>query len=509
MFRPSDTDSHENNSTDNTDSGGGMVFGFGSKKEDKKESNVQQNVARVSEKRDESNSESRTTEKSSSSRQVDNSASGVKELTGLGRDEDASFQQAGAKSKAAENAARVAHENADKAIKLLHISEESSKEVEELRKQHELRLQKLEELAAQDKDAKALKENYAAARQAAQQKAADYDKVREAARALNKELEEKNKQLKDQQNVVDRLSNQQQEAAQKKTTIITTVKDLNTGEPDAKEKAAKARSIAADKGDALQRLRNEVQAEEQRAADLEAQAKAARESARNKANQAAELEKDAQQHVATAERLEAAHKEMTDRVQVEQTKIQGAEQEAAKLAKERDAAEDRLSQLAAELEDINRRAEAKLEEANKKRAEYDEEKQALDGAAKQAVEASATLKDHAQVRETIVHEKEQLAERVEKTETKLVQDTEASKKALKEAEDAENLKKAKWAEAEAAGKAADQFASNKLSQVESALNKQMGGLMSEAKDIKEQSSSTKVDKKASATQDKTVTQQAK
>ncbi len=32
--------------------------------------------------------------------------------------QDASFQQAGAKSKAAENAARVAHENADKAIKL-------------------------------------------------------------------------------------------------------------------------------------------------------------------------------------------------------------------------------------------------------------------------------------------------------------------------------------------------------------------------------------------------------
>jgi chromosome segregation ATPase len=252
-----------------------------------------------------------------------------------------------------------------------------------------------------------------------------------------------------------------------------------------------------------------VQAEEQRAADLEAQARAARESARNKANQAAELEKDAQQHVATAERLEAAHKEMTDRVQVEQTKIQGAEQEAAKLAKERDAAEDRLSQLAAELEDINRRAEAKLEEANRKRAEYENDKASLDDAAKQAVEASATLKDHAQVRETIIHEKEQLAERVEKTETKLVQDTEASKQALKKAEEAEEAKKSKWAEAEAAGKAADQFASNKLSQVESALNKQMGGLMSEAKDIKEQSTSTTVDKKASATQDKTVTQQAK
>ncbi len=72
------------------------------------------------------------------------------------------------------------------------------------------------------------------------------------------------------------LQNQQEEAAKKKTTIITTVKDLNNGEPDAKEKAAKARTLATDKGDALKKLRTEVQAEEQRAADLEAQAKAAR-----------------------------------------------------------------------------------------------------------------------------------------------------------------------------------------------------------------------------------------
>jgi len=58
----------------------------------------------------------------------------------------------------------------------------------------------------QDKDAQAQKDNYAAARKAAQDMAADFDKVREAARALNKELEEKNKQLKDQQDLVARLA---------------------------------------------------------------------------------------------------------------------------------------------------------------------------------------------------------------------------------------------------------------------------------------------------------------
>jgi hypothetical protein len=62
------------------------------------------------------------------------------------------------------------------------------------------------ELKMQDKDAQAQKEQYAAARKAAEQKAADFDKVREAARALNKELEEKNHQLKDQQAVVTRLA---------------------------------------------------------------------------------------------------------------------------------------------------------------------------------------------------------------------------------------------------------------------------------------------------------------
>jgi hypothetical protein len=467
-----------------------MVFGLGRKKEEVKESTSIQ--------KEEHSSESHSVQKTSNRTEIDNSASGVKELTGMGTDEEASFEKARAKTKEAEQAAKLAQANADKAIRLLHASEESSKEVEELRKQHELKLQKLEELAAQDKEAKALKEDYAKARQAAQEKAAAFDKVREAARALNKELEEKNKQLKDQEALVARLGNQQEEAAKKKTTIITTVKDLNNGEPDAKEKAAKARSLATDKSDALKKLRTEVQAEEQRAADLEAQAKAARQSAQNKAAKAAELEKEEQDHVATAQRLEAAHKEVTDKVQVTQTKLKGAEEEAAKLAKDKDAAEDLLNKLAAELEDINKRANAKIDEAKAKRAEYDTDKGALDDAAKQAVEASAALKEHAQVRETLIHEKEKLEARVEKTETKLVQDTEASKQALKEAERAEEIKHQKWVEAEAAGKAADKFAHDKLSKVEDKLNSQMASLTTESKEILGQTSTTKVDQKSSA-----------
>ena len=110
------------------------------------------------------------------------------------------------KSKQAEDAAAVAHANADKAIKLLKVSEESSRQVDEFRKEHELRLKKLEELAAtvgpfflshsfesltskmhgftsfhlamQDKDAQRQKDDYAKARQAAQEKAAEFDKVR-------------------------------------------------------------------------------------------------------------------------------------------------------------------------------------------------------------------------------------------------------------------------------------------------------------------------------------------
>jgi len=48
-------------------------------------------------------------------------------------------------------------------------------------------------------------------------------------------------------------------------------------------------------------------------------------------------------------------------------------------------------------------------------------KAALEDAAKAAVEASATLKEHGAIRETLIHEKQNLEERVEMTETKLVQ----------------------------------------------------------------------------------------
>jgi len=62
-----------------------------------------------------------------------------------------------------------------------------------------------------------------------------------------------------------------------------------------------------------------------------------------------------------------------------------------------------------------------------------------------------------------------------------VQDTEASKQALKEAERAEQEKHAKWLEAEKAGQQADKFASDKLAKVESALNSQMASLTTESK----------------------------
>jgi hypothetical protein len=62
-----------------------------------------------------------------------------------------------------------------------------------------------------------------------------------------------------------------------------------------------------------------------------------------------------------------------------------------------------------------------------------------------------------------------------------VQDTEASKQALKEAELAEHEKHAKWLEAEKAGQQADKFAADKLAKVESALNSQMASLTTESK----------------------------
>lgn len=61
-------------------------------------------------------------------------------------------------------------------------------------------------LHLQDEEAKALKESYAKARQVAQNKAAEFDKVRDAARALNKELDDKARQLKEQEAEVARLA---------------------------------------------------------------------------------------------------------------------------------------------------------------------------------------------------------------------------------------------------------------------------------------------------------------
>ena len=63
--------------------------------------------------------------------------------------QEASFEKARQKTKEAEQAARIAQANADKAIKLLHASEESSRLVDEFRKEREMKLRKLEELAAQ------------------------------------------------------------------------------------------------------------------------------------------------------------------------------------------------------------------------------------------------------------------------------------------------------------------------------------------------------------------------
>ena len=58
----------------------------------------------------------------------------------------------------------------------------------------------------QEAEAKRLKDDYAKARKIAEQKAADFDKVREAARGLNKELEDKANMLKIQEAQVAKLA---------------------------------------------------------------------------------------------------------------------------------------------------------------------------------------------------------------------------------------------------------------------------------------------------------------
>ena len=57
------------------------------------------------------------------------------------------FDKARAKTAEAEQAARLAHANAEEAIKLLQASEQTSKEIEDYRKQYELQQQKLSDLS--------------------------------------------------------------------------------------------------------------------------------------------------------------------------------------------------------------------------------------------------------------------------------------------------------------------------------------------------------------------------
>ena len=63
--------------------------------------------------------------------------------------QDASLEKAGVRSRQAEDAAALARAHAAKATKLLHASEASSRQVDETCKEREMKLRKLEELAAQ------------------------------------------------------------------------------------------------------------------------------------------------------------------------------------------------------------------------------------------------------------------------------------------------------------------------------------------------------------------------
>ena len=63
----------------------------------------------------------------------------------------------------------------------------------------------------------------------------------------------------------------------------------------------------------------------------------------------------------------------------------------------------------------------------------------------------------------------------------LRQETDSAKKALEEAEAAQERKSAKWREAQAAGQAADDYAAKKLSKVEDVLHDKMQSLTEAAK----------------------------
>lgn len=62
-----------------------------------------------------------------------------------------------------------------------------------------------------------------------------------------------------------------------------------------------------------------------------------------------------------------------------------------------------------------------------------------------------------------------------------MQETEASKKAMAEAEHAEAAKHKKWQEAEKAGRAADEYAAKKLDKVEEVLHSKMEAMAKKAK----------------------------
>ena len=72
------------------------------------------------------------------------------------------------------------------------------------------------------------------------------------------------------------MQNEKDKAAKNAQSYDVNIQKLNTDRPDKEAAAKKARAAANDKGDRLKSLKAEVQAEEQRAADLERQAQEAK-----------------------------------------------------------------------------------------------------------------------------------------------------------------------------------------------------------------------------------------
>ena len=72
------------------------------------------------------------------------------------------------------------------------------------------------------------------------------------------------------------MQSEQDKVAKNAQTYQVNIKKLNTNRPDKEDAAKKARAAAEEKANNLKTLKAEVQAEEQRAADLERQAQEAR-----------------------------------------------------------------------------------------------------------------------------------------------------------------------------------------------------------------------------------------